>query len=85
MSDCCDQNSSKSKDLLINEEGLICYCFKKSKQELLACLEKGEEQQFIGTVKAKMKDPGCFCERANPSGKCCLGDIQAFIHETKEK
>jgi hypothetical protein len=36
-----------------------------------------------------MKDPGYFCENANPSGKCCFVDINAFIkfffYRTKNK
>lgn len=66
-------------------EGLICYCFKKSKRELVEAVNSGEEDAFLSDIKAKMKDPGCFCEKANPSGRCCLADIKALIEAVHSK
>jgi hypothetical protein len=48
---------------------LICYCFKKSKKELFDAAKSGEENLIVDDIKSKMKNPGCFCETANPSGK----------------
>jgi hypothetical protein len=66
-----------------NKEGLICYCFKQSKQELFNAIGSGNEKDILDDIKSKMKNPGCFCETANPSGKCCLADIHAFIKHYK--
>ncbi|MBT3585845.1 MAG: hypothetical protein HN509_13145 [Halobacteriovoraceae bacterium] len=63
---------------------MICYCFKRSKKQLEQAVEEGREQQFIEEVKALMSDPGCFCETANPSGKCCLKDIDLYIEKIKK-
>ncbi|MCO4795433.1 MAG: hypothetical protein KC493_17060 [Bacteriovoracaceae bacterium] len=81
MSDCCSRNNDdkNQKIDLDNLDGLICYCFKKSKKELFEAVKNGEENLIVDDIKSKMKNPGCFCETANPSGKCCLSDVQAFV------
>lgn len=86
MSDCCSKakGSVTEKVDLDNLDGLICYCFKKSKIELSEAIQRGDENLIVDDIKSKMKDPGCFCETANPSGKCCLSDIQAFIKEARK-
>lgn len=73
--------SNKKEDIKVefNKEGLICYCFKHSKQELYNAIQEGREKEILDDIKSKMKNPGCFCETANPSGKCCLADNLAFI------
>ena len=76
---CC--NSNESTDF--NLDGLICYCFKHSKQELYDAIKNGTEELIIQDIKSKMDNPGCFCETANPNGKCCLLDVQLFIKQTK--
>lgn len=80
MSDCCSKNDNKSQKLDIeNLDGLICYCFKKSKKELFDAVKNAEESLILDDIKSKMKNPGCFCETSNPSGKCCLADVQSFV------
>ncbi len=81
MGDCCSNNREgkvQSVDLK-NLDGLICYCFEKSKKELFNAVKNGEEALIIEDIKLKIKNPGCFCKTANPSGKCCLPDVQEFI------
>jgi hypothetical protein len=86
MSDCCskNENSAAEKVDLENLDGLICYCFKKSKVELIEAVRNGNESLIVDDIKSKMKDPGCFCETANPSGKCCLNDLQSFIKAARK-
>jgi hypothetical protein len=80
MKDCCSNPSAEETEGLENEdlEVFICYCFKKTKLDLVNAIEKQSLETFMSEIKAKMENPGCFCESANPSGKCCLGDIAAF-------
>jgi hypothetical protein len=82
---CCDKKEKSVAEVEFNTKGLICYCFNHSKQELLNAIKLGEERYILEDVKSKMKDPGCFCERSNPSGKCCLADFNAFIKHFKTK
>ena len=83
---CCNDKKSQlaevgtSKDL----EGLICYCFHHSRKELYEAILNSEEEKIINDIKSKMKDPGCFCESSNPSGKCCMTDIVGFINHFKK-
>ena len=87
MKKCCDENK-KAIDANVdfeNLEGLICFCFKHSKKELFESVKTGNEDQILNDIKAKMINPGCFCETSNPSGKCCLGEVLAFIEVVKNK
>lgn len=61
----------------------VCYCFHHTRQSILSELESTGTSTVLADVKAKMKDPGCFCERSNPQGGCCLGNINAWIKEAK--
>jgi NAD(P)H-nitrite reductase large subunit len=80
---CCDKSKKEKVNIEFNKEGLICYCFKHSKQELFDAIQSGNEKDILDDIKSKMKDPGCFCETANPSGKCCLADNMAYIKHFK--
>lgn len=86
MSDCCSKNNKiEDNEVDLSDlDGLICFCFKKSKKELFEAVRNGKEELILNEIKLKMKDPGCFCETSNPSGKCCLGDIQAFINVVRK-
>jgi len=66
-----------------DKSGFICFCFQYSKESLLEAIREERENEFIKNLQMRMKDPGCFCERANPSGKCCLADIHRFIELNK--
>jgi len=61
----------------------LCYCFHWSKENIQKELEISGNTKALEEIKAKMKDPGCSCEILNPSGGCCLADVQKFIHEAK--
>lgn len=61
----------------------VCYCFNHTRQNILSELEKTGTSTVLADVKTKMKDPGCFCERSNPQGGCCLGNINAWVKEAK--
>ena len=76
---CCDKSEKEKSTIEFNKEGLICYCFKHSKQELFDAIQSGKEKKILDDIKSKMKDPGCFCETSNPSGRCCLTDFNAFV------
>lgn len=64
---------------------LLCYCFKYTKNDFVAVIKIGKEKELVKEIKKKMKVPGCFCETANPSGKCCLNDVNNFILQNRNK
>lgn len=86
MSNCCSNKSFEKfgKIELENLDGFICYCFKKSKKDLFDDILIGKEKYFVDEIKTNINKLGCFCETTNPSGKCCLVDIQGFIKCIKE-
>lgn len=63
----------------------LCYCFNYSKDDFELAIVNGRENELIEEIKGKMKNPGCSCSTMNPSGKCCLGDIDLFIEMKKGK
>lgn len=81
---CCEvENRDLKKARVI--PGRLCYCFQYSEDDFRVAISKNKESDLLDDIKTKMKDPGCFCETANPSGKCCLADINKFIKEEKSK
>jgi len=84
MSSCC--NGKQTRNSKIQEiPGRICYCFQYSEDDFRNAISQNKESDLLNDIKSKMKDPGCFCEIANPSGKCCLPDIKKFIKAEKSK
>lgn len=62
-----------------------CYCFNVTKGDIVDELQRTGDCNVVSVIKAKMKDPGCFCEISNPQGSCCLANNIDFIKETKNK
>lgn len=63
---------------------LLCFCFHYTKKDFQDAISENKEQEMINDIKKKMKDPGCYCETSNPSGKCCLNQIDLFIKSIKK-
>lgn len=80
---CCNKN--EKSEIEFNLDGLICYCFKHSKKDLFDAVNSGTEKEIMNDIKSKMKNPGCFCEKSNPSGKCCMVDVMAFVDHVKSQ
>ena len=87
-----DKKVTFSKDELIvkatlKDKGLdvnTCYCFGITRQDILDEIKKTGNSSAVETIKAKMKDPGCFCETSNPQGGCCLANNMEWVKEAKE-
>jgi len=82
---CCDKNEKINNEVNSELDGLICYCFKHSKKSLFDAIKSGKEKDIVDDIKKKMKDPGCFCESSNPSGKCCMTDVIDFVKRIKNE
>lgn len=70
----------KDKGLDVN----VCYCFGHTRQSILDEIQSTGNSTVLEDVKAKMKNPGCFCETSNPQGGCCLGNITSWIKEVQK-
>lgn len=80
MSNCCNNKNLNDIKLV---PGKLCYCFNYFEKDFREAIKNNCEQELINEIKSKMKDTGCFCEKSNPSGKCCLADINKFIKKEK--
>lgn len=70
----------------LKDKGLdvkVCYCFGHTRQSILSELQLSGDTNVLEDVKSKMKDPGCFCEKSNPQGGCCLVNVSSWIKEAK--
>lgn len=63
---------------------LVCYCFLHSRGEIEAELAATGSTEVLESIKAEVKAGNCACEVRNPSGKCCLGDVQRAIRELEQ-
>ena len=63
----------------------LCYCFGHSVASIKDELSSKGQSDALLDIRAKMKDPGCFCETANPSGSCCLGSVTKGIKIAEEE
>jgi hypothetical protein len=63
--------------------GLLCYCFQHRRDEITCELEASGRTRILDVLRAKMRVGQCACQVRNPSGKCCLGDIQRIIRDFK--
>lgn len=87
-----DPNNFFTKDDLkvkatLKDKGLdvhVCYCFGHTRQSVLDEIRENGNSTVVEDIKAKMKDPGCFCETSNPQGGCCLANTIAWVKEAKE-
>lgn len=69
----------KNQDLNV----FVCYCFKYTRESILNDIKTNGGTNALKDIKKKMKNPGCFCEKSNPQGNCCLGNVTAWIKQVK--
>jgi hypothetical protein len=57
----------------------ICYCFDVSAEALRREIQTLGRAPSAERIKAEVRAGNCDCERKNPSGACCLGEINAVV------
>lgn len=53
----------------------VCYCFGVTRQDIAEEVQQTGKSTIGERIKAEVKAGNCACEVKNPSGKCCLGDV----------
>ena len=66
-------------------DGLVCYCFLHRKADIAAQLSETGETDIFESVKQEVQAGNCACEVRNPSGKCCLEDVQKTIRRLEKE
>ena len=68
-----------------NDEVFLCYCFRHTVGSVRAETQSANEAQIIESINAAIQAEHCACDIRNPQGSCCLGNVQVFIKQLKEK
>lgn len=53
----------------------LCYCFGYDRGDLRREIEESGTFKIPDRIKAEVQAGFCACEVKNPSGSCCLGDV----------
>jgi len=65
------------------DEVFVCYCFEHSRGDLRRDLAQKGTTDIPARIKQGIKEGRCECERRNPQGACCLGNVAAEIAAIK--
>ena len=68
-----------SKDM--GEDVDACYCFDWTRKRIRDQIDTTGISTAFDEVTEEMNAGRCECERKNPKGDCCLGDISKFTAE----
>lgn len=62
-------------------EALVCYCFLHCRGDIESELAANGETTIPERIAKQVREGNCACEVRNPTGRCCLGEIQEAIRE----
>lgn len=60
-------------------DGLVCYCFLHHEDDIAREVTETGTTHVLQSIKDEVQAGNCACEVRNPSGKCCLGEVQETI------
>ncbi len=63
----------------------LCYCFGYAREDLRREIEVYGTSEIPGRIKAEVQAGFCACEVKNPSGNCCLGEVNRAVVEMKTR
>jgi len=63
------------------DDVLACYCFEHKRGDIRRDLKSKGSTDIPERIKQGIKDGRCDCERKNPQGACCLGNVAAEIRK----
>lgn len=59
----------------------VCYCFGFKRSDIRRDLAARGTTDITDRIKQGIAEGRCACERKNPQGACCLGNVAATINE----
>ena len=62
----------------------VCYCFEFKRSDLRRELNQKGKTDIPDQIRKGVKDGRCDCERKNPQGACCLGNVAAAIKDIQK-
>ena len=63
----------------------VCHCFGFRRADILDELRRKGVTDIPGRIREKTRNGECDCERLNPSGRCCLGDVLRVVDELRAR
>ena len=60
---------------------LVCYCFGHTVEAIQSEVRAGGFSRILADIKRQCAQGFDRCERTNPQGSCCLGNVQRVIRE----
>jgi hypothetical protein len=63
----------------------VCYCFGYDRSDLRRDIEARGTSEIPDRIRAEIQAGFCACEVKNPSGNCCLGDVNRAVKEIEEE
>jgi len=66
-------------------DALLCYCFDKRRRDIEKDLRASGETAISTEIQAAIRAQACACEVRNPTGKCCLGTVNAEIDAARQR
>lgn len=67
------------------DEVPVCYCFEFKRGDIRRDLEEKGTTGIPDEIKEGIKDGRCDCERKNPQGICCLGNVAAAVKVIRQE
>lgn len=59
----------------------LCYCFDFSRADVLQEIAATGDCTIPARITAEIRAGRCACETRNPSGACCLGEVNKVVKE----
>lgn len=57
----------------------VCYCFGWTQEKIYDQIMQQGHSTAVREISAKVKAGECACEIKNPSGRCCLGEVNKAV------
>ena len=61
----------------------LCYCFEYERSDIQEDIRLKNDTDIEASIRQRVKAKECWCEEANPSGTCCLGEVAKAIKLAK--
>jgi hypothetical protein len=63
----------------------LCYCFGHTAESAREEIVSTGRSTMAERITAELRAGKCSCEVKNPSGKCCLGEVNRAIHRIRKE
>ncbi|MDP2735878.1 MAG: (2Fe-2S)-binding protein [bacterium] len=67
------------------DDVFVCYCFEHKRGDLRRDLAEKGETDIPNKIRQGVKEGRCDCERKNPQGACCLGNVAKAVKKIQSE